>query len=212
MTDIRDDFLSMARVAAGLLRESAVATAWDRPSSLPEFAVGGLAGHLAYQVLAVPGILGTPAPREPVVSLLEHYARVEWAGAALDADINVRIRRSGEREAAEGPEALAARADAAVGELTARLPAEPDRAVRIPFWGPWSLTLDDLLVTRMMELAVHCDDLAVGVGVPTPRFPDGALARVLGLLSAPAVRRHGQSAVLRAFSRAERAPDGIAAF
>ncbi len=27
-------------------------------------------------------------------------------------------------------------------------------------WWRWTLTFDDLLVTRMMEIAVHSDDLA----------------------------------------------------
>jgi len=83
--------------------------------------------------------------------------------------------------------------------------------VRIPLWGPWSLRLDDLLITRMMELAVHADDLAVSVGIPTPELPRSAVDTVVDLLSRLAVRRHGATAVLRALSRAERAPATIAA-
>ncbi|WP_220182723.1 hypothetical protein [Sphaerisporangium album] len=58
----------------------------------------------------------------------------------------------------------------------------------------------------MMELAVHSDDLAVSVGVPTPPLDPGAVDTVIGLLSRLAVRRHGPVNVLRALSRAERAP------
>jgi hypothetical protein len=71
------------------------------------------------------------------------------------------------------------------------------------------LRLDDFLVTRMMEIAVHSDDLAVSTGVPTPELPAEVLEPVLALLTGLAVRRHGQPAVLRALSRAERAPDRI---
>ncbi|WP_316525683.1 hypothetical protein [Kitasatospora brasiliensis] len=78
--------------------------------------------------------------------------------------------------------------------------------------GPWSLTLDDLLATRTMELAVHGDDLAVSVGLPSPELPPETAESVIGLLARLAVRRHGQAAVLRALSRAERAPESIAAF
>ncbi|MEV6522507.1 maleylpyruvate isomerase N-terminal domain-containing protein [Longispora sp. NPDC051575] len=212
MTGIRDDFLATARTAARLLRDPAVAARWDGPSALAEFSVGGLAGHLAYQVLAVPTILAGPVPHEPTIPVLEHYGQVAWVGTAPDEDINVRIRAGGDQEAADGPDALAARVDAALAELDAGLVEEPDRAVRIPFWGPWSLTLDDLLVTRMMELAVHSDDLAVSVGVPTPELPAGAVDTVVDLLSRLAVRRHGPTAVLRALSRAERAPTTITAF
>ncbi|MEU4212498.1 maleylpyruvate isomerase N-terminal domain-containing protein [Streptomyces sp. NPDC026206] len=212
MTGTTDDFLATARSAAKLLREPAVAAAWSGPSALPAFSVGGLAGHLAYQVLAVPQALAAPPPREPTVPLLEHYDRVEWIGAGIDDDINVRIRRGGEDAAAEGPAALAARVGAAVGELTGSLASAAGRPVRIPLWGPWSLTLDDLLTTRMMELAVHSDDLAVSVGIPTPALPPGAVDAVVGLLSRLAVRRHGPTGVLRALSRAERAPATITAF
>jgi uncharacterized protein (TIGR03083 family) len=212
MTGIRDDFLSTARSAAGLLREPAVAAAWSRPSALPEFSVGGLAGHLAYQILAISQTLTGPAPREQAISLLEHYGRVQWIGAGVDDEINVRIRRDGEQAAAQGPAALAARVDSAVTELADGLPPAANRPVRIPLWGPWSLLLDDMLTTRMMELAVHSDDLAVSVGIATPALPQSAVDTVIGLLSRLAVRRHGPTEVLRALSRAERAPATIAAF
>jgi uncharacterized protein (TIGR03083 family) len=212
MASTRDDFQSAARSAADLLREPAVAAAWSQPSALPKFSVGGLAGHLAYQVLSVQQALAGPAPTEPTITLLEHYGRVQWIDAGIDDEVNVRIRDGGDELAAEGPAALAARVDAAVEQLTADLASTPDRPVRIPLWGPWTMRLDDLLVTRMMELAVHADDLAVSVGVATPALPQSAVDTVIDLLSRLAVRRHGPTAVLRALSRAERAPATIAAF
>lgn len=212
MTGTRDDFLAVARTTATLLHEPAVAARWGEPSALPGFGVGGLAGHLAYQILAIPQILAQPVPQEPSVPLLEHYARVEWIDAGPDDEIKVRIRRGGEDVAADGAEALATRVDAAIGELADELASAADRPVRIPLWGPWSLTLDDMLITRMMELAVHADDLAVSVGVPTPALPQTAVDTVIDLLSRLAVRRHGPTSVLRALSRAERAPATIAAF
>jgi hypothetical protein len=152
-----------------------------------------------------------PVPTEPTVAVLEHYARVRWIGAALDADINVRIRREGEEAATEGPAALAARVDTAAAELARVLEPMPDRPARIPLWGPWSLALPDMLITRMMEMVVHGDDLAVSVGVAPPRFTPSAMDTVIGLLCRLAVRRHGPIPILRAFSRAERAPDTVAA-
>ena len=208
---MRNEFLAVARSALALVRDPAVAAAWAEPSALPEFSVGGLAGHLAYQVLSLPAALAAPVPTEPVVPVLEHYARVTWIGAELDAEINVRIRDGGESLAANGPAALTAELESAI-EALARLLAEVDRPVRIPLWGPWSLSLDDMLLTRLMELAVHSDDLAVSVGVPTPELPPVAVAAVVDLLSRLAVRRHGPVAVLRGLSRAERAPTTIAAF
>jgi hypothetical protein len=69
-----------------------------------------------------------------------------------------------------------------------------------------------MLLTRLMELAVHSDDLAASVGLPTPELPPSAMEFVLGLLTQLSVRRHGATAVLRTLSRAERAPATITAF
>lgn len=63
-----------------------------------------------------------------------------------------------------------------------------------------------------MELVVHLDDLAVRVGVPTPEVPAAATDAVIGLLAALAARRHGAVPVIRALTRAERAPESIAGF
>ncbi len=212
MTPVRSGFIAAGRVAVGLLRAPAVAAAWGAPSALAEFSVGGLAGHLAYQILVVPRVLEAPVPTEETVSLLDHYSRVQWIGADLDDDINVRIRAGGEQEAAAGPGAVADAAEKALAGLESVLPGLPDRPVRMGLWGAWSLLLDDLLMTRTMELVVHADDLAVSAGVPTPVFEPQVVQAVVDLLSRLAVRRHGATAVVRALSRAERAPSTIAAF
>ena len=212
MSDVRPTYVTAAQLAAALLAAPAVAANWGRPSALPEFSVGGLAGHLAAQVFNVTLALGAEAPAgSPVVSLPEHYARADWLAAPLDQATNVLIRRGGENAAANGPVALHTEACTELHRLRDVLPAEPaDRTVFLP-WAGWSLTLDDLLLTRLMEIAVHCDDLAASVGEPTPQLPDAVLHPVLTLLTDLSVRRHGQLAVLRALSRSERAPATISA-
>jgi hypothetical protein len=50
-----------------------------------------------------------------------------------------------------------------------------------------------------------------GRGISTPPLPAAVLDPVLALLTQVAVRRHGQTAVLRALSRSERAPATISA-
>lgn len=208
---VRTDYLAAAASATALLREPAVAAAWDGPSALPRLAVSGLAGHLARQVTRVPEILAADTPGTAPLPLLEHYARSQWVDGDLDGADNVRVRRDGDEEAAGGSAALVALAEGALAELATLLPAQPaDRVVELP-WAAWSLTLDDFLTTRLLEISVHCDDLAVSVGVPTPPLPPGVAAAVLPLLSLLAARRHGDTAVLRALSRAERAPATIAA-
>jgi hypothetical protein len=212
MTPTRDAYLVAAQSAAQLLDAPAVEATWDAPSALAEFSVSGLAGHLAGQVLNVQAVLAQPPTQEQPISLLDHYHQAQWIDAALDDEISVNIRQGGDRTAAGGAADLAARVASVVADLKAALAAEPaDRQVFLP-WTGWSLTLDDFLVTRMMEIAVHSDDLAVSVGVAAAELPPPVLDPVLALLSQLAVRRHGQAAVLRALSRAERAPDSITAF
>ncbi|HMG64243.1 MAG TPA: maleylpyruvate isomerase N-terminal domain-containing protein [Streptosporangiaceae bacterium] len=214
MNPKQEQFLQAAGSAVTLLHDPAVAAAWDRPSALAKFGVSGLAGHLARQILLVPRLLAQPVPDGAPLSLLDHYAAVPWTGAEpdLDSETNVAARAGGDAEAAVGATALATAAGAATAALAAALPTEPaDRLVHLP-WGPWSLSLDDFLATRTMEITVHSDDLALSAGVPTPALPQTVTDTVLGLLVTLAARKHGPTAVLRALSRAERAPATIAAF
>jgi hypothetical protein len=209
--ETRAAYLDAAASAAALLADPAVAAAWEKPSALAKLTVGGLVGHLARQVTRAVEVITAEPPAEPPISLLDHYARSRWVGADLDDEVNVSVRAASDQEAADGAAALVERVQAALDTLRATLPAaSADRVVHLP-WGQWTLTLDDFLVTRMMEIAVHSDDLAVSVGVPTPPLPTPVIDPVIGLLSTLAVRRHGATAVLRALSRAERAPATIAA-
>jgi hypothetical protein len=208
---VRETYLRTAEVAVTLLSSADVADAWTAPSALDKMTVGAVAAHLARQIHNVPVVLAQQ-PGEPVVWVLDHYARSAWVGAELDAEANLVTRRNAEAEAAEGPAALASRTEAQLAELREVLAAEhEDRIVALP-WASWSMTLDDFLITRMLEIAVHNDDLACSVGLPTPALPELAKDLVFTMLWQLAVRRHGVPPVLRALARAERAHGSIAAF
>ncbi|MEV0228176.1 maleylpyruvate isomerase N-terminal domain-containing protein [Nonomuraea sp. NPDC050786] len=212
MGGIRQSYLVAAASAVSLLRAPAVAAAWDKPSALTEFSVGGLAGHLAHQLVRVRDVLAPNGqPQEPI-GLLEHYSRSPWVQAGLDHESNVSVRRGGQAAAADGAAALADRAQALLDLQSAALPAEPaDRVVDLP-WSGWALRLDDFLLTRLVELVVHSDDLAASVGLDTPELPSSIIDPVVELLARLAVHRHGATAVIRTLSRAERAPATISAF
>jgi hypothetical protein len=209
---IREAFLDALPLAVGLLAEPAVAAAWDEPSALKDFPVRGLAGHTFWQELALPGLLADPLPAQPVIPLREYYLdRVIWLDAGADGDVSVRIRKGGEATAADGHAALLARVRDAAGRLAAEFPGLPAvRPVHIPSWGDWSLELDDFLLTRLLELVVHADDVAVSTGLPTPAFPEHVTVPAIELLTRLAVRRHGTTGVIRGLARAERAPESIA--
>lgn len=209
---IRDDFLTTSRIALDLLRHERVADHWDKPSALPEFGVSGLAGHLGYQVLPLPSMTTAPIGDEPVVGLMEHYARANWTEQEIDSELHTRIRDGGEKIAEKGHAALCAEFEQVLTELEKTLPGLENRPVRMPHWGPWAVRLDDYLVTRLMELVVHSDDLAVSVGAGTPEFPRPVNEAVIDLLTRMSLNRHKAIDVVRALSRKERAPQDITAF
>jgi len=209
---IRDDFLTTARIALGLMRSPQVAEHWEKPSALPEFGVSGLVGHIGYQALPLPAMISAPVGEEPVVSLMEHYARANWTELDVESEVHTRIRAGGEKLAAEGQAALCDRFEQTLAELEKTLPGQENRPVRMPHWGPWAVSLDEYLVSRLMEFVVHCDDLAVSVGADTPEFPRHVNETVIDLLTRMALNKHSAVDVVRAFSRKERAPQDITAF
>ncbi|MFP5331913.1 MAG: hypothetical protein ACLGHX_06115 [Acidimicrobiia bacterium] len=71
-------------------------------------------------------------------------------------------------------------------------------------WGGRLISLDDYLVTRLVELIVHSDDLAVSVGAIPPAFSREATGAVIDCLVGVARVRHGDEAVITALSRRER--------
>lgn len=211
MAQVRELYLTTATAAAELIAAPEVDAAWEEPSALSKLNVQGLAGHLAAQIFFVPQVLSTPASTEEVISIHEYYARASWIGSDLDDEFNVGIRAGAQKLAAAGPAALAAEARSAVEKMRIDLPGAESRPVRRSAWGAYSLSLDDFVTSRLLELVVHSDDLAYSVGVPTPELPAEATETVVDLLSRIALRRHGATSVLRALSRAERAPSSISA-
>jgi hypothetical protein len=204
-------FLDTAEVVSGLLHSPVLTERWERPSALAQFRVSGLAGHLARAVFNVERWVAEPpqADGTPIDAVAYFLAGV---GPAPDLDDAVprRIREVGEQEAAGGPAALAEEFDTARTRLTALLPTlSLDRPVGV---FAHVLPLDQCLLTRLVELVVHLDDLAVSMEVPTPPVPAEASNAVTACLTRIAVARHGFLPVIRTLSRRERATDPIAAF
>jgi hypothetical protein len=212
LTWARRAYTQAAGAAALLLAHPAVASSWDQPSALEHYAVSGLAGHLAGQIFFAENALAQPEPATEPISLMDYYDRVDWIRSGPDSDPHLRIRSGSEMLAVNGAAALAARAHAAVARLPEILAATPVlRRVQLPSW-QWALTFDDFLHSRLIELAVHIDDLAVSVDLPAPPLPPQVTDPVLDLLTKLATRTHGVAPLLRALTRSERAPASIAAF
>lgn len=208
---IRTRYLAAARTGLGLLGDDAVAAAWAAPSALAGFTVGGLATHLAQQITGVPGALAADFSGKPVIGLYEHYGRAAWLAADIDNDYNTSIRDGGESGAEAGHAAVVAGAAAALADLEQLLPANPPETVSGNSRWPYAMPLGDFLRTRVLELVVHADDLAVSVGVDTPVFDADAFEVATAVLAGLAAERHGQANLVRALARAERAPATITA-
>lgn len=99
---LRIAYLETAAQAVALLDAPEVAASWEKPSALAQWTVGGLVGHLAYQIFSVnPALEGSASELEPI-PVLEHYARAVWIDAPLDGEISSGIRAKGEDISSEG--------------------------------------------------------------------------------------------------------------
>jgi hypothetical protein len=202
-----------AQLVHALVARPEVAAGWTRESSCAGMTVGGLTRHLVGQSMYAVSLLSDGAEHgadAPSATLLGHYAETSWLHEDLDGDSNRFVREKSDAQAAEGHDVAVALQAGAVEQLPDVL-ADPPAMTLIPWLGS-RIPTDDFLVTRLMEMVVHSDDLATSVGVPTPDFGPAVLEPVLGLLSALAVVRHGQDAVVRTLTRPQRAPGSIAAF
>jgi uncharacterized protein (TIGR03083 family) len=209
MTSIRDQYLHAARTSLDLIEDDAVAKAWTGPSALAGFTVGGLAAHLAQQITSVTAALAADHEGKAHVALFEHYDRAAWLGGDLDNDYNTGIRDGGESAAEAGPAAVIDQTRSALAALETALPAMDGTETTGNTRWPYAMTLDDFLCTRLMEFVVHADDLAYSVGIDTPGFDQDAFDTAAWMLTRLAAKRHGQTALVRALARAERAPETV---
>ncbi|MFY9915912.1 MAG: maleylpyruvate isomerase N-terminal domain-containing protein [Nocardioidaceae bacterium] len=209
----RNDVIHAVDQLADLVGRPEVAEAWTQESSCSGMSVGGLTRHLGDQAVNIVKLLrpdNQAPPDVETIAVLEHYARAVWLREDLEGDANRSIRESADRQASTGHEVAVTTLAAARGDLEAVL-ADAPPTTYIP-WQGWALATDDFLVTRLMEMVVHADDLAVSVDVDPPRFEESVLDPVLRLLTGIAVRRHGQDALVRTLSRPDRAPQEVSAF
>ncbi len=215
MSKIFEDYLAASDAAIGLLESAEVTGRWAEPSACAGFTVGGLAAHLGWQVQSARWAVesGRPAPGAAVTELMAHYEQAAWVGADLEAPVNAGIRDTGEERAQAGADEVLRLTREARAYLAERFEAlSPEEVIAMPWIEGRAMALGDVLATRVLELLIHSDDLAASVGVETPLGPESAYTRVFALLTPLAARRHGPVAVLRALSRAERAPENVSAF
>ena len=201
--DPRAAFLASAPVLVDLV--DAAADQWHLDSALDRMTVGDLAAHAARAVSTAATYLRADPPEGPAtVDAIGYFLTIDDLDDPLSAT-NEGIRRRAASEASAGPDAIAAQLRSDISTLEGFVPAEaPDRKLAV--FGGLVITLDDYLVTRLVEIVVHADDLTASLGLPDAEFPDGTTDVVIDTLVRVARRRHGDLAVVRALARRERDP------
>lgn len=157
------------------------------PSGLPGWDVHTLVVHIAREVEAVARVVASPAPARADLDLTTWARSTERIAGPLDADA---------REAAARTTDAAARLEEAAQGLAGALDeaAAPGRLVAITLG---AMRSTDFLVTRLVELVVHSDDLARATGVPVPLERQAVAAVVRLLADTLAVTAPGNSVEVR---------------
>lgn len=207
----RSAFLDFVPASRQVLARPEVRAAWDEPSSLEHMTVGMVAGHLLRALITLDRYVGGDEPEladnlvDAAGYLLSTEDLVTDEQPDLDSPLHQEIRQRSRDAASVGHEGVVARWDETASRLSARLASEPP-ARRIVVMGPLVMLVDEYITTRLIELVVHTDDLAVSVGLEPPDIPDAVYRPIASALVNAAHRRHGALAVIRALTRRERDP------
>lgn len=210
---IRELFDAAADAAQRLVDSDEVAAQWADPSALEGYTVGGLAGHLGRAILTVQRYLDAPPPpADAELSDAAGYFEVVLGDHdPVHSDVHRSIRARSQEEAADGPSALAATLRETHQTLEARFDAE-GMGRRLAVRDGVAMTLEAYLTTRLVELVIHLDDLAVSVGRTGPEgLPAEAYDVVAAVLARIATRQGGGLDTVRGLARAERHPDPVRA-
>ncbi|MEU8515170.1 sterol carrier family protein [Kitasatospora sp. NPDC048722] len=167
----------------------------DLPTRLGEWTVRELLAHLAVQLDFVPAHLDDPLQGRPPLDLTGWVAAVGTVAPLLDEQARERAAADFTGAPAAVAEAFGRAADALTGLLERPEAADPARRFEIRLG---SMTLADMLVTRLVETVVHADDLADALGPDAFPHDRQAVAAVTRLLAdALAARAPGGAVELR---------------
>jgi uncharacterized protein (TIGR03083 family) len=207
-TDLVPAFFSACDLALAVVSSDPVAERWEADSALDGLTVGALAAHLYAATRRLEKALAQREPEAPgmVAGIADFYGpnRIDDT-TQLDDAFHVAIRAEAAERAGRGAGALVEAFEALVGRLKISLADQRStRLVPVLRIEGGAASLSEYLRTRVVELLVHTDDLAASVGTEIDPPADAASA-AFGVFLDLARARAGDVAVLRAFSRRERA-------
>lgn len=196
-----------------LARSSEVGDAWEADSVVDGYSVGGLTAHVVQGI----GWLAAVAAQEPAD--LDGLRVVQPGG-----DFAV-MKREPDPPADENHDAIVSMGNAAAAHgwqptmehlgstgaraRTAVTGGDIERIVDLRPTLPFGTSMRTFVATRVVELVVHGDDLAVSVGLDGLEPGESAFRVAAALLVDTAAVQHSPLAVMRTLSRRERAPDDV---
>jgi len=192
-----------ARIAVELVADPAVERSWAEPSVLAGYRVGGLAAHMvrAIETIRQYAEADSPPPDAVLVDAAGYYTAVLGEHDPVTSAFHAGVRTRGESRVDAGHGALVAAAAGAMEWLDSQ-ELDLDRPVSV--LDGIGIRLGDYLDTRLVELVVHSDDLAVSVGIEPPAFTDEAWQAIADVLTATARRRHAPRRLALGLARPER--------
>ncbi|MHB1519633.1 MAG: maleylpyruvate isomerase N-terminal domain-containing protein [Acidimicrobiales bacterium] len=199
-------FFSACDLAGGLIGSEAVAACWNLDSVVEGFTTGGLAAHLYSAIRLFESALEKPEPSTSRAGGFVEFYALNRIGERMELEDAVQrsIRADAAKRAELGAAVVSGKFDSLVARLRDNLPDQPMNRL-VPVWRiEGGVThLSDYLLTRIVELVVHADDLACSVGVDIV-LPGEAASLAFGVFLDLARARSGDLALLRAFTRRER--------
>ncbi|MBL8929818.1 MAG: maleylpyruvate isomerase N-terminal domain-containing protein [Kineosporiaceae bacterium] len=205
---IRTTYLRAAEHVVQVISRPEIGERWQHPSALEQMSIGDLTAHLCRSIQLVAAFLDNEEPpADDVITPQAYFADIAGLDDR-DSAVSHGVRERSRQDGGAGHAATLDSARRTLGLLATRLQHEP-AGRRVSAFGGRAILLDDFLRTRLVEFAVHLDDLTVSLGDDAAAEPEAsaltdALSEVIDLLVGVARRRHGDLAVLRALTRRER--------
>jgi uncharacterized protein (TIGR03083 family) len=204
--DLTVAFFSACHLALDVVGSERVADGWASESALDGFKVGALAAHLYSAIRLFESALEKPEATYPRVDNIATFYGLNRVDdqSQLEDDFHVAIRTHAAQLAEQGPAALAGKFEALVMRLGPALADLPMTRL-VPVWRieGGATHLSDYLRTRVVELAVHADDLAISVDTEIV-IPENVASVAFAVFLDLARARSGDVAVMRTFARRER--------
>jgi hypothetical protein len=198
-------FLEMGNKVGALLNHPDVESRWEEPSALENMTIGALAAHLGRAfTTAWLYVQADECTVEEDIDASGYFFRAFDQPDEDLAELRASIAQRAADDAEPGAQSVRDLHDRTVSDLRTRLIGEAaERGIEV--FGGVCMPLDSYLVTRMVEAVIHSDDLSHSLGIDMPAFEPDVVDLVMVALLGMARDRHGDVAMLREFTRGERA-------